>query len=99
MAVTPMPLGPALAEDLPEVAAMSRYWSWDEVVRSEDRVFEERLTFVDPAFLEMFTFPLRRGSPAGALRDAAGIVLTESMARKYFGREAAKLGYDEIVEG
>ena len=39
-----------------------------------DRVFEEtRVLYTDPAFLEMFTFPLVKGSTASALARIASL--------------------------
>ena len=41
----------------------------------------------DPAFLEMFTFPLIRGNAVTALDDVSSIVITSSLASKLFGDE------------
>ncbi len=44
---------------------------------------------VDSNFLEIFTFPLLQGNPKTALINPKSIVLTASMAQKYFGNENA----------
>src|SRR5262249_7466406 len=41
---------------------------------------------VDPTWLNIFSFPMVQGNPATALHDTYDIVITESMARKFFGR-------------
>lgn len=43
--------------------------------------------WVDPEFLSIFSFDFIRGDPAAALTGPNNIVLTESVARKYFGQE------------
>ncbi len=42
--------------------------------------------FVDPGFLNVFSFPLVKGNPGTALRDKYNIVLTEKLAQKLFGK-------------
>ena len=58
------------------------------VVRYGDKQFSERdIIAVDPSFFDIFSFKLLKGNPATALSDPYNIVLSESMARKYFGDE------------
>jgi len=52
-----------------------------------DQAFPERCHLVDPGFFRIFSFPLLRGDPAGALRDPKSVVLTESAARRLFGSD------------
>ena len=86
---TPVPLGPALRHEFPEVVRTARFWEAErEVVRTEDKAFvEEGFYFADPEVLPMFGFSLVSGDPATALSAPDGIVITESAAKKYFGRE------------
>lgn len=87
---TPLALGEALAETMPEVVRYTRVhpmYSPAMVVNpaAPDRVFEEDEAFyVDPAFLEMFTFPLAEGDTREALAPWTALI-SEPMARKYFG--------------
>jgi putative ABC transport system permease protein len=89
-AYTPHALGPALAEAVPELLHVARvHPEYDAAIvsspASPDRVFEEeRVFYVDPAFLEMFTFPLLSGDAAAPGRPGDALV-SETMARKYFG--------------
>ena len=48
---------------------------------------EERFFFVDPEFFDVFSFALIKGDPATALRDPYTMVVTETIAQKYFGDE------------
>jgi putative ABC transport system permease protein len=81
----PMPFAPAMAADMPEVEAYVRFWRQSYFLRRGDDILEERIVHTDPAFFDVFSFPLRRGDPATALVDLNSIVLTEASARKYFG--------------
>jgi ABC-type antimicrobial peptide transport system permease subunit len=42
---------------------------------------------VDPAFLDMFSFPMIRGNPENALSGTSSLVMTERLAEKFFGDE------------
>jgi len=85
----PFPLGPALKNEFPEIAAVSRWAPEDMVVRYQDKAHTEtRFLTVDQAFFEMFSFRFVEGTAAGALADPGSIVIRDTMARKYFGDES-----------
>lgn len=48
---------------------------------------EERLAYVDPAFLRIFSFPILKGDQQGQLENLNTVVITESIAQKYFQGE------------
>ncbi|MDH5744381.1 MAG: ABC transporter permease [Candidatus Aminicenantes bacterium] len=84
----PFPLGPALQNEFPEIAAVSRYRPDDMVVRYKDNAYTETdFLTVDPSFFEIFSFPFLQGNPAEALADPHSIVIRDTMAEKYFGGE------------
>ncbi|MFQ5569489.1 MAG: ABC transporter permease [Rhodothermales bacterium] len=105
----PMPMGPTLEQEYPEIRQAVRFWSYRDVVRYADQSITEQLTFTDAAIFDAFSFPLHRGDPASALRTPDAVVLSESTARRYFGeadplgqRLSIKLGevfYDVVVTG
>jgi putative ABC transport system permease protein len=84
---TPAPLAPALEQQIPEIEKAVRFWSTQTVVRYNEKMFVEPILFADPAFLEMFSFPLSQGHAAQALKDPNSVVLSAAMAEKYFGNE------------
>jgi len=53
----------------------------------EKRLYEDRFAFADANFFTMFSFPLLKGSPETVLKDLNSLVLSQSMAKKYFGSE------------
>lgn len=82
--VTPRPLGPALARDVPGIERTVRLSETGVVMRFGDKVFNQDLTFVDEGFFEMFTFPFKYGDESAFL-DPNQLVLTTPIAIKYFG--------------
>jgi putative ABC transport system permease protein len=55
--------------------------------RGEVKFQEDNALFADSGFFRVFDFPLIKGNPQTALRDQLSIVLTETAAKKYFGKE------------
>ncbi|MBX2819361.1 MAG: ABC transporter permease [Rhodothermaceae bacterium] len=81
----PAPLGEVLQADFPEVEQYVRFSNVSGVVSKGVEVFNEDLLFVDPAFFDVFSFPLLAGNKSTALLEQNNIVLSEDMAVKYFG--------------
>jgi ABC-type antimicrobial peptide transport system permease subunit len=86
---TPGPLSQMIEESFPEIKEAVRFaWTGERVIRYKNRVYyESAIITADPAFLEIFTFPLIEGDPKSALDDLYSIIITESVAHKYFEGE------------
>ena len=86
---TPLGLAKVLKEEYPEIDQIARYapYMGNALISYKDKSFSEQSTFVDPSFLKMFTFDLIEGDKNTALNDPHSILLTEDMAKKYFGNE------------
>ena len=82
---TPHPLGPALKQEYPGIAAMCRVDNHWTVTDAGDKKMSSHVNVVDPSFLSMFTFPMIAGDPATALQSPDAMVVTQSMAKKLFG--------------
>jgi len=55
-------------------------------VQSKDKkIMQSDIRFVDPAFVDMFSLQFIQGNPATALSHPLSVVLTQSVAKKYFG--------------
>jgi len=88
----PAPIGAALVSEYPEIVNATRLQSgWDgwNLHLGEKSFNSERLAAVEPSLFEIFSFPFIEGDPKTALKDPHSIVLTESLARKIFGKEDA----------
>ena len=86
---TPPPLATALRDEIPGVKDATRLWQWgDVIIGYEDLVFtEDKIFHVDSNFFDFFSFHLLEGDPKTALTEPNSIVLTESSAKKFFGKE------------
>ncbi len=82
-------LGPNLQKDYPEVIQYTRFWSLNKRLFEKDdkRFMVEKPIFVDSTFLEMFDFPMISGDRETCLDEPFSIVLTESVAQMFFGKE------------
>ena len=92
--VSPPAMAIAIMNQLPEAEQAVRLfppssaWGARFYVRTGDKKFyEENIYRADSSFFDVFTVPFAMGSPGSALKDANAIVLTESIAKKYFGNE------------
>lgn len=86
-ALSSFPLARAIQTECPEIQNTVRFNDADEVLmRYEDKEFFERdLIWVDSTVFDIFTYPFILGNPKTALVEQNSIVLTEDMAKKYFG--------------
>ncbi len=85
---------PAIQAEVPEFEYMTRVSPLgDQLVHAKSvgsNILEEtRLYAADSTFFKVFTFPLLHGNPNTALVNPNSIILTESIARKYFGDQEA----------
>lgn len=88
--VTAAPLGPELENNYPQVVDMVRLHRFvGQVVFEMDGTnFQERDWYTaDPNFFDVFDFKFVSGDKTTALQKPFSLVLTESMAKKYFGDE------------
>ncbi len=89
-AVTSRPIGPALVDTYPEVETAVRLVPFNPTIRHEgEYFFDDDVYFTEPAFFDVFTFPLTSGDPATALREPYLAVITEATAQRYFANQSA----------
>ena len=86
-AVTPFPMAPALAKDYPEVEEAVRFVGNGKVMyKSGDlRIYEDKVYTVDSNVFRVFTYKFIAGDPQTALKEPKSMVLTRSVAKKFFG--------------
>jgi putative ABC transport system permease protein len=81
------PLAAALKAECPEVVEAARIQIERGLsIRAEGQTSNtDAVALADPSVFRIFTFPFVRGDAPTALDDKFAVVLTERMARKYFG--------------
>ena len=76
----------------PEIETFMRVFSytWREtalITNGEKHFYETAFFLVDPSIFDIFTFVFIGGDPGIVFENANAIVITEAMAKKYFGDE------------
>lgn len=86
--VTSGPAAKELKDNYPEVKDAARiYWPIERLLTYGDVRIKSIGNDVDSPFLSMFDFPLVAGNRKNLLSDENSIVLTESLAKKLFGKD------------
>jgi len=95
---TPTPLGPTLLNEVSEVETAVRVRDHHWPVKYGDFINYESVTSVDIDFLNIFPLEFIKGNTASAFQTLNNILLSETMANKYFGDQEA-LGQTFVVNG
>jgi putative ABC transport system permease protein len=81
-------VGPQFKRTFPQVAAFVRTFKFPRVIAYRDKVFNEKnFLYADSSFFDIFSFKLNKGNPSSVLNAPHQLVITESMAKKYFGND------------
>lgn len=88
-AVVGAQLGPTILEEYPEIEQYCRFRDRGSYsVRYEDQSYrEENWVFADSTLFDVFSFELLKGDPQKVLVEPNTLVITEAIAKKYFGSE------------
>jgi len=99
-------MGPTIAGKVPEIddyLRMSRFNYHPVDITCSNQVYSiENLIQADSSFFNFFSIPVQRGDPASLLNGAHKLVVSESAAKKLFGKEEPlgrmlQLGTDTIM--
>ncbi len=84
-ATTSSLIAPLLKADYPQLQAYARIVEDDEPVTVGRTSDSEAVNYVDPDFFKVLDLPLAEGDKARALTAPGDVVISEKIARKYFG--------------
>lgn len=87
--VTSAPYADALQQDYDSrVHSTTRALAFNSVIKHDTKAYiEEKLLLADANFFEFFSYPLAVGDPAQVLSQPNNIIISKSLAKKYFGNE------------
>lgn len=93
-ATGPSPLANKLVSDYPEVQNATRLLippGVNKYLLKKDNVsfFESKGVYADKTFFSMFTYPFIEGSPENALQNPNDVVISETLANKFFNGQSA----------
>lgn len=81
-------IGPDLKQNFPEVKRFVKMTPSNAVLQYENKIFkEENAYYASQYFFELFSFPLIDGVDSLVLKEPYKAVVSESLAKKYFGDE------------
>lgn len=88
VAQTPALVGPEAVRQLPQVEQYTRLRGYGDflVRKGTSNLSEGGVAYADSTLFEVFTLPMIEGDPGTALKNPRSIVITESIAKKYFNR-------------
>lgn len=89
--VAQIPFAPQVKEDYPEVENYTRLFEFQRAlfINGDIEFTEEEVMYADSTFFDVFTYKAIEGSTVNALDKPNSIVLTKTMAARYFGKENA----------
>jgi len=90
--VTAAPIGVLAKKEIPGVEDVVRISGNGDyqLFKYKDKVFSEQNNFfTDPSLFSVFEFKLIKGNPSDPFPDDNSVVITETMAKKYFGNDEA----------
>ncbi len=83
--VSPLPMGPALVDNLPDVESYVRLIKMGTQVKVGDNQFRETVTLAERNLFSMFDFELLKGDRERVLSNQNNVVISDWLAKKYFG--------------
>ncbi len=94
-------MGPTLKKDYPYVEEYTRIYSFvsnKKIKKDNEFNNEHSVAYVDSTFFKVFTFPVISGQADNLLNEPNTVVITETIAKKYFGTADAAGKFIETGE-
>ena len=99
----------SLTEEFSEIESTTllfKHWNVPLLSQEDNGFYEKDFLFADSSFFDVFGYELLLGDPETALSEPNSLVITERMAKKYFGDEDPlgrvlryELKYDLVITG
>lgn len=88
--LVPSPMANALKSEVSGVNNVFRIsWNYNQLFTIGEKAIEEEGVYADSAIFSMLDLKFVQGHAATAFRDPMSVVITQSMAEKYFGKDNA----------
>jgi predicted permease len=89
---TPGPLGPAMQKEIPGVANACRTAGTKPLFSLSDKAVYEEGLYAEPSMFSIFSLSFVEGNAKDAFRELYSVVISERMARQFFGNEKNIVG-------
>ena len=92
--VTQLPLAATLKKDFPEVEESARLLSRERTLfkRGNEGFYETKIYYADSSIFNIFSYKFVEGNAANALNKPNSIVISRTLAEKYFGKNTPAFG-------
>ncbi|HUZ58651.1 MAG TPA: ABC transporter permease [Hanamia sp.] len=92
--LTQAPLAATLKKDYPEVEESARFIKKERISfkYGDNNFYETKVYYADSTVFRIFTYPFIEGNPATALTEPNSIVISKTLADKYFGGNTSAIG-------
>lgn len=92
--VTPGILADELKKNFPEIIRSTGFLQGDEILTFTigDKINKEKGSYASADWFQMFSFPLLQGNPSTVLSSPTNMVISRSLAEKYFGSPEQAMG-------
>jgi len=84
--VVPATLGLEVKKDIPGIEKAARLMRSRSPVKIGDNIFSTQISYVDPEFLDIFTFPILLGDKK-SIEKQKNVLVSKTMAKKLFGKD------------
>ena len=84
--IVPATLGLVIKKDIPGVEKAARLMRTGSPVKEGLNIFPTQVSYVDPEFLDIFTFPIVIGDKK-SIENRANVLVSSTMATKLFGKD------------
>ncbi|MEO7766352.1 MAG: ABC transporter permease [Ferruginibacter sp.] len=85
---SPGPLAGAMRNEMPEITFAARVsFAGQQLIKTGDKSIYENGIYAEPEYFKIMSFPAVAGNPEAALHETGSVVITESAAKKLFGKE------------
>jgi putative ABC transport system permease protein len=93
IAASSAPMASGFKSQIPEVESITRFQPFSLNITHGDKFYKEnKVMFADSTFFDVFSYEVLEGNPKSILVEPNSLVITRTMAEKYFGEEAATEG-------
>jgi putative ABC transport system permease protein len=84
--IVPVTLGLNVKKDIPGIGKAARLMRTGSPVKVGLNVFSTNVSYIDPEFLDIFTFPIIVGDKK-SIENQANVLISSTMAARLFGKE------------
>ncbi len=84
--LVPAVMGLNVKKDIPGIEKSARLFRTNSPVKINDNLFSSNISYVDPEFLDIFTFPMIMGDKK-SIESQANVLISEETAGRFFGKD------------